>query len=53
MQNARSMELLGRIATALGISLVLTLLMMAFYQDDAPVRATRVQAPANSMAGSR
>ena len=30
------MELLGRVATALGISLVLTLLMMARYQDDAP-----------------
>ena len=30
----KGMELLGRIATALGISLVLTLLLLAFYQDD-------------------
>ncbi len=47
------MELIGRVATALGISLVLTLLMMALYQDEAPSRATRTQAPPNSMAGSR
>lgn len=53
MQSAHTMELLGRVATALGISLVLTLLMMALYQDDAPARATRLQAPANSMADSR
>lgn len=47
------MELLGRVAAALGISLVLTLLMMALYQDDGPSRATLAQAPPNSMAGSR
>ena len=28
------MELLGRVATALGISLVLTLLLLVLYQDD-------------------
>lgn len=28
------MELLGRLATALGISLLLTLLMLVLYQDD-------------------
>ena len=53
MQSAHTMELLGRVAAALGISLVLTLLMMALYQDDSPGRATRAQAPANSMADSR
>ena len=29
-----SMELLGRVATALGISLLLTLLLLVLYQDD-------------------
>ena len=29
-----SMELLGRLCTALGISLVLTLLLLVLYQDD-------------------
>ena len=29
------MEFVGRIATALGISLILTLLLLALYQDDA------------------
>jgi hypothetical protein len=53
MQRAHTMELIGRLAAALGISLVLTLLMMALYQDDSPRRATRAQAPANSMADSR
>jgi hypothetical protein len=28
------MELLGRVATALGISLVITVLMLVLYQDD-------------------
>ena len=28
------MELLGRVATAIGISLVLTLLLLVLYQDD-------------------
>ena len=37
------MELLGRIAAAMGISLVLTILMMALYQDDAPGRGVQVQ----------
>ena len=30
-----SMELLGRVLAALGISLVLTLLLLVLYQDDA------------------
>jgi hypothetical protein len=33
------MELLGRVATAVGISLVITLLLLVLYQDDsAPVQ---------------
>jgi len=36
MQSMRNMELLGRVCTALGISLVLTLLLFVLYQDDAP-----------------
>ena len=31
----RNMELLGRVCAALGISLVLTLLLIVLYQDDA------------------
>jgi hypothetical protein len=53
MHSAPTMELLGRIATAMGISLVLTILMMALYQDDAPRGAAGTQVSANSMAGSR
>lgn len=53
MQSAPSVELLGRIAAALGISLVLTILMMALLQDDAPGRASRGQAPPDAMADSR
>ncbi len=53
MHNANGMELIGRIAAAMGISLVLTLLLMALYQVDTPVRATRAQGPANSLADSR
>jgi len=34
MQNTSSMELIGRIAAAMGISLVLTILLMALYQVD-------------------
>ena len=30
-----NMELLGRVAAALGISLILTLLLLVLYQDDA------------------
>lgn len=30
----RNMELLGRLGVALGISLVLTLLLLVLYQDD-------------------
>jgi hypothetical protein len=30
----RNMELLGRVCAALGISLVLTLLLLVLYQDD-------------------
>lgn len=36
MQLMRNMELLGRVCAALGISLVLTLLLIVLYQDDAP-----------------
>jgi len=53
MQSLQTMELLRRVAAAVGISLVLTLLLMALYQDDGPSRANRDQAPSNSMAGSR
>jgi hypothetical protein len=35
-QSAGMMELLGRLGTALGISLVLTLLLLVLYQDDGP-----------------
>ena len=35
MHNAHSMELLGRIAAAFGISLVLTLLLLLLFQADA------------------
>jgi hypothetical protein len=44
------MELLGRVCTALGISLVLTLLLLVLYQDDpqaqmpGPATMTRVSA---------
>jgi hypothetical protein len=34
MQSMRIMELLGRVCAALGISLVLTLLLLVLYQDD-------------------
>jgi hypothetical protein len=34
MQSMRIMELLGRVGAALGISLVLTLLLLVLYQDD-------------------
>jgi len=52
MQNTKSMELLGRIAAAMGISLVLTILMMALYQDDAP-RSAQAQLEPATIAGSR
>lgn len=35
MHLAMSMELFGRLCAALGISLVLTLLLLVLYQDDA------------------
>ena len=48
----RSMELLGRVLAALGISLVLTLLLLVLYQDDsqaaqpvAPAAITQAAAP--------
>jgi hypothetical protein len=34
MHQPASMELLGRVCAALGISLVLTLLLLMLYQDD-------------------
>jgi hypothetical protein len=53
MQNTKSMELLGRIAAAMGISLVLTILMMALYQDDAPSRSAQAQLEPSTIADSR
>ena len=53
MQNTKSMELLGRIAAAMGISLVLTILMMALYQDDAPSRSAQAQLEPTTIADSR
>jgi hypothetical protein len=53
MQNTKSMELLGRIAAAMGISLVLTILMMALYQDDAPGRSAQAQLEPSTIADSR
>lgn len=38
------MELLGRVCTALGISLVITLLLLVLYQDDP--QANMAEAPA-------
>ena len=37
------MELLGRVCTALGISLVLTLLLLVLYQDDPQAQMERPQ----------
>ena len=34
MHQWMNMELLGRVAAALGISLILTLLLLVLYQDD-------------------
>jgi hypothetical protein len=42
----RNMELLGRVCAALGISLVLTLLLLVLYQDD----AQQVQSATNTQA---
>jgi hypothetical protein len=36
-----NMELLGRVFAALGISLVLTLLLLVLYQDDPQAQTTR------------
>jgi hypothetical protein len=36
-----NMELLGRVFTALGISLVLTLLLLVLYQDDPQAQSTQ------------
>ena len=49
-----NMELLGRVCTALGISLVLTLLLLVLYQDDAqqqpgPAAMTQVSTAADPM----
>ena len=48
----RNMELLGRVLAALGISLVLTLLLLVLYQDDSqaaqpvmPAAITQAAAP--------
>ena len=46
MQKMRNMELLGRVCAALGISLVLTLLLLVLYQDD----AQQVQSATNTQA---
>jgi hypothetical protein len=53
-----NMDLLGRLFTALGISLVLTLLLLVLYQDDpqaqtnAPVVTTQVTAGVEPMSRS-
>jgi hypothetical protein len=52
----QGMELLGRLAVAIGISLVLTLLLLVLYQDDSaavslepvPTIAASATAPAHS-----
>lgn len=45
MHNANGMELIGRIAAAMGISLVLTILLMALYQRDQTGVAQQAAAP--------
>jgi hypothetical protein len=45
------MELLGRVAAAIGISLVLTLLLLVLYQDDA-AQAMQPDLPALTHAAS-
>ena len=42
----RNMELLGRLGVALGISLVLTLLLLVLYQDDAQQAQSAAITPA-------
>jgi len=50
------MELLGRLGAVVGISLVLTLLLLALYQDDGmqmqPEPASITQASATPVAGT-
>ena len=41
-----NMELLGRVFAALGISLVLTLLLLVLYQDDSQAQVTGTPATA-------
>ena len=36
------MELVGRLAAVIGISMVLTLLLLVFYQDDSQLQSTPV-----------
>jgi len=51
-----NMELLGRVCTALGISLILTLLLLVLYQDDGqqegPAAMTQISTAADSITPS-
>jgi hypothetical protein len=52
-----NMELFGRVCAALGISLILTLLLLVLYQDDTqlqegPAAMTQVSTAADSLAPS-
>jgi hypothetical protein len=57
-QSARMTELLARLGAAIGISLVLTLLMLVLYQDDSvqmqqdPARMTISQASSAAAHGT-
>jgi hypothetical protein len=46
-----NMELLGRVCTALGISLVLTLLLLVLYQDDPQAQMPQPEAMTQVSAG--
>ena len=57
MHWLRDMELLGRVLAALGISLVLTLLLLVLYQDDgqqqpAPTTITQATTAGNINSGA-
>jgi len=57
MHWMRNMELLGRVLAALGISLVLTLLLLVLYQDDGqqqpvPAGITEVTTAGNIESGA-
>lgn len=52
MQSGEIMELLGRVFAVLGITLVLTLLLLVLYQDDgqmpAPAAMTQISTAADT-----